>query len=130
MLLNDRPVSAAEASQQSALTLAYLGDAVFELLVREMLVINSHKTNGKLHFEATHFVSAKAQSEFVDKIMGIMTTEELAVYKRGRNSDAVPPKNTDVAVYQRATGLETLFGYLYLSGKTERIEELFELMVK
>ena len=125
MLLNDRPVSAAEASQQSALTLAYLGDAVFELLV-----INSHKTNGKLHFEATHFVSAKAQSEFVDKIMGIMTTEELAVYKRGRNSDAVPPKNTDVAVYKRATGLETLFGYLYLSGKTERIEELFELMVK
>jgi len=127
MLLNDRPVSAAEASQQSALTLAYLGDAVFELLVREMLVI---KTNGKLHFEATHFVSAKAQSEFVDKIMGIMTTEELAVYKRGRNSDAVPPKNTDVAVYKRATGLETLFGYLYLSGKAERIEELFELMVK
>ena len=62
MLLNDRPVSAAEASQQSALTLAYLGDAVFELLVREMLVINSHKTNGKLHFEATNLVSAKAQS--------------------------------------------------------------------
>lgn len=130
MLLNDKPVSSAEAAQQSALTLAYLGDAVFELLVREMLVVNSHKTNGKLHFEATHFVSAKAQSEFVDRITDTLTPEELSVYKRGRNSDAVPPKNTDVAVYKRATGLETLFGYLYLSGRTERVEELFELMVK
>ena len=67
MLLNDRPVSAAEASQQSALTLAYLGDAVFELLVREMLVINSHKTNGKLHVEATHFVSAEIPMPFPRK---------------------------------------------------------------
>ena len=129
MLLNDNAVSPAEASQQSALTLAYLGDAVYELLVREKLVIHSHKTNGKLHFEATRFVSAKAQSEFVEKILGTLTPEELSVYKRGRNSDAVPPKNTDVAVYKRATGLETLFGYLYLSGRTDRIEELFEIMV-
>ncbi len=121
MLLNDRPVSAAEASQQSALTLAYLGDAVFELLVREMLVINSHKTNGKLHFEATHFVSAKAQSEFVDKIMGIMTTEELAVYKRGRNSDAVPEKHRRCGLQTR-NGLETLFGIFIFreSGENRR----------
>lgn len=83
MLLNDNAVSPAEASQQSALTLAYLGDAVYELLVREKLVIHSHKTNGKLHFEATRFVSAKAQSEFVEKILGTLTPEELSVYKRG-----------------------------------------------
>ncbi len=130
MLLNDKAVSSAEAAQQSALTLAYLGDSVYELLVREMLVAHSHKKNGKLHFEATHFVSAKAQSEFFDKIADVLTEEELSVYKRGRNSDAVPPKNTDVVVYKRATGLETLFGYLYLSGKTDRVEELFDLMIK
>ena len=86
-----------------------------------MLVINSHKTNGKLHFEATYFVSAKAQSEFVDKIMGIMTTEELAVYKRGRNSDAVPRK-TPTLRFTNAQRLETLFGIFIFreSGENRR----------
>lgn len=130
MLVNDKVISCHDAAQISPLTLAYLGDGVYELLVREKLVLRSNKSNGKLHFEATHFVSAKAQSEFVEKIMDILTEEEIAVYKRGRNSDAVPPKNTELSDYKRATGLEALFGYLYLSGQMERVEFLFGKMTE
>ena len=118
------------ADEISPLTLAFVGDGVYDLLVREYLVRKANRSVGELNKIKVSLVNCKSQAQFAKILMPELTEKELAVYKRGRNSDAVPPKNTDVAVYKRATGLETLFGYLYLSGKTERIEELFELMVK
>ena len=119
-----------DAAMYSPLTLAYLGDCVYELLVREALVRKGNKPNGKLHGEATKFVSAKGQSEAFLKIEHILTEEELAVFKRGRNAHSVPNKNNDADEYRRATGLETLFGYLRLCGDDERIAELFREITK
>ncbi len=119
-----------EAAMYSPLTLAYLGDCVYELLVRETLVRKGNKPNGKLHGEATKFVSSKGQSEAFLKIEHILTEEEIAVFKRGRNAHSVPNKNNDADEYRRATGLETLFGYLRLCGDDDRIEELFREIIK
>ncbi|MBQ2720676.1 MAG: ribonuclease III [Clostridia bacterium] len=119
-----------EAAMYSPLTLAYLGDCVYELLVREMLVRKGNKPNGKLHGEATKFVSSKGQSEAFLKIEHILTEEEIAVFKRGRNAHSVPNKNNDADEYRRATGLETLFGYLRLCGDDERIADLFKEIIK
>jgi len=119
-----------EAAMYSPLTLAYLGDCVYELLVREMLVRKGNKSNGKLHGEATKFVSSKGQSEAFLKIEHILTEEEIAIFKRGRNAHSVPNKNNDADEYRRATGLETLFGYLRLCGNDERIAELFKEIIK
>lgn len=119
-----------EAAMYSPLTLAYLGDCVYELLVRETLVRKGNKPNGKLHGEATKFVSSRGQSEAFLKIEHILTEEEIAVFKRGRNAHSVPNKNNDADEYRRATGLETLFGYLRLCGDDDRIEELFREIIK
>ena len=119
-----------EAATYSPLTLAYLGDCVYELLVREALVRKGNKPNGKLHSEATKFVSCKGQSDTFLRIESILSEEEIAVFKRGRNAHSVPNKNNDADEYRRATGLETLFGYLRLCGNDERIDELFKEIIK
>ena len=126
MIQNDKTITKREASLYSPLTLAYLGDGVFEILVREKLVLRHNAPNGKLHKEAKGYVSAKAQSRIADMIQTELTEEELHIYKRGRNANSVPPKNADPAEYSKATGLEALFGYLYLAGETARLEYLFE----
>ncbi|MBO5221707.1 MAG: ribonuclease III [Clostridia bacterium] len=128
MLRNDHPITEAEARQYSPLTLAYLGDGVYELLVRETLVLQNNRPNGQLHREALQFVSAKGQSDGLEAILPLLTEEEQAMFKRGRNSDAAGHRNSDIIQYKRATGLETLFGYLYLTGKTDRLEELFRIL--
>lgn len=128
MLKNDRPISPSQARQYSPLTLAYLGDGVYELLVRETLVLQENRPNGQLHREALNFVSAAAQSDGLEEIFPLLTEDELAIFKRGRNSDAVGHRNSDVIQYKRATGLEALFGYLYLIGATDRLEELFQAL--
>lgn len=125
MLKNDHPISEGQAKQYSPLTLAYLGDGVYELLVRETLVLRDNRPNGQLHREALRFVSATAQSNGLETVLPLLTETEEAIFKRGRNSDAVGHRNSDVIQYKRATGLETLFGFLYLTGQTERLEELF-----
>ncbi len=119
-----------EAAMYSPLTLAYLGDCVYELLVREMLVREGNRPNGKLHEEAKTYVSASGQSEAFLKIEGMLTEEEKAVYRRGRNAHSVPNKNNDFDEYRRATGLEALFGYLRLCGDEDRINELFREIIK
>ncbi len=126
MLRNDHPITEAEARQYSPLTLAYLGDGVYELLVRETLVLQTNRSNGILHREALQYVSATGQSTGLEAILPLLTEEELSIFKRGRNSNATGHRNSDIIQYKRATGLETLFGYLYLIGKTDRLEELFE----
>lgn len=111
----------------SELALAHVGDGVFELLVRTWLCsAHAAATNKNLHKLTVSYVQAPAQAAFVEALLPLLTEEETAIYKRGRNAHShAAPKNATPGQYARATGLETLFGYLYLSGQTERVNALF-----
>jgi len=113
----------------SPTSLAYLGDAVIELMVRECLIVRCEAVKvSKLNELSREFITAKAQSAAVELILPVLSEEETDIFKRGRNSSHLSvPKNSSTADYRRATGLECLFGYLHLSGQTERIEQLFEI---
>ena len=114
------------ANEVSNAALAYLGDCVIELKVRKFLVECGISHSADLNREALVFVKAGAQSEAVKKLLPILTDEETAVFKRGRNNGhSSAPKSATVGQYRAATGMETLFGQLYLDGKFERIDELF-----
>lgn len=115
----------------SSLGLAHLGDAVYEILVRTMLITEGRTTNAHLHRDTTKLVCAPAQAEAAAKILPSLTEEEAAIYRRGRNSELHNiPKNATHGQYSKATGLEALFGALYLMGKSERIRELFSLIME
>ncbi len=104
-----------------------MGDAVYEQLVREKLVLTANMPVGKLHKEAVSRVRAAYQSVAVDVITPMLTEDEIAMMKRGRNATSnTVPKSSNPVEYRRATSLETLFGYLYLLENTERIREIFE----
>ncbi len=110
---------------------AFLGDSVYELLVREE-ILSRHTSlpPGKLHNYAVQMVRASAQARAFHVVEPMLTGEELAAYKRGRNASAVtPPKHTDAMVYRTATGFEALLGDLYLRGKKDRIRELFRAIL-
>lgn len=112
--------------QLSPLNLAFIGDCVYEMLVRETLVIDANRPVNDLHRESVKFVSAKAQTAAFEKIKDILTEEEMAVYKRGRNAKVGhSPKSATEGEYHCATGVEALFGYLYLTEQLDRIKELF-----
>ena len=128
MIENKSPVSPLEAAQYSPLTLAYLGDCVYEMFVREILVLRANMSNGKLHGIAKNYVSAAGQSRAVEILRPLVTPEEEAVFRRGRNSGAVPNKNNDAGQYHAATGLEALFGYLYLTGDCRRLHDFVTLV--
>lgn len=114
------------ANQYGALSLAYLGDAIYEIYVRSFLLSKSDMKVNELHKKATKFVCASAQSEFYHRIEGMLTEEESAVFHRGRNTKSHPPKNAQMSDYRNATGVETLLGYLYLQNRTDRISELMQ----
>lgn len=115
----------------SPLTLAYIGDAIFELVVRTVLVERKNTQAEKLHKAATKIVKAETQALMIEAIKEELTEEELAVYKRGRNAKAVTrAKNATMSEYRRATGFEALMGYLYLKGDIERMIELIHLAVE
>lgn len=115
----------------SALGLAHCGDAVFELLVRSWLCESGKATTKDLHKTAVQYVCAPAQAERVDRMLPLLTEEEAAQYRRGRNAHVhTIPKNATHQQYSKATGLECLFGWLYLSGQTARINELFVLTME
>ena len=108
------------------LSLAYLGDAVIELLARERLLQSGLTNTGKLSALARAFVTAKNQSRAIERILPMLNEEETAYYKRGRNANGIcAPKSATVGEYRRATGMEALFGYLHLSGQQDRARELF-----
>lgn len=114
----------------SNLGLAHIGDGVFELLCRSFLCAKGEKTVAQLHKDTVQMVKAPAQAEFVEKLLPLLTEEELAYYRRGKNSHVhAVPKGATPAQYAKATGLETLFGALYLSGQTERLNELFHHLI-
>ena len=106
--------------------LAYLGDSVIELKVRELLVNRGISGSGELNRASLAFVKASAQAAAMHKIIPLLSDDEALVYKRGRNmSGGNVPKSATMAEYRAATGMEVLFGYLHLQGKSDRISELF-----
>jgi len=118
-------------NEYSPLVLAYMGDAVYEMYIRSLLVSGHNTQVNKLHKEATKLVKAKAQSEIFEKIFPHLTEEELNIFKRGRNAHSyTSAKNADIVDYRCATGFEALIGYLYITGNMERINELLKLGIE
>lgn len=119
-----------EVNMYSPLSLAFLGDSVYDTLVREKLLRSANMPAAKLHSAKIKLVCAEFQSVAYDKLTEILTEKELAVLKRGRNATGnTVPKHAEAAEYRRATAVESLFGYLYLLGNTERIAELFDIIM-
>ena len=115
----------------SNLGLAHMGDCVFEILCRGYLCARGGRNVGNLHRDTIHMVKASSQARFVDKLLPLLTEEELAYYRRGKNSHVhAVPKSCTPAEYAKATGLEALFGALYLAGQTDRINELFKKVIE
>ncbi|MGM9588728.1 MAG: Mini-ribonuclease 3 [Faecousia sp.] len=115
----------------SNLGLAHMGDCVFEILCRGWLCAKGGKNVGNLHRDTIAMVKASSQAAFVDKLLPYLTEEELAYYRRGKNAHVhAVPKSCTAAEYAKATGLEALFGALYLAGQTDRINELFKTVME
>ena len=115
----------------SSLGLAHLGDGVFELMVRSWLCLHGKATSRGLHKATVRYVAAPAQARAVEKILPLLDEEEGDVFRRGRNtSPHSVPQNASRADYQAATGLEALFGWLWLQGRTQRLNELFAAMME
>lgn len=114
----------------SNLGLAHMGDCVYEILCRAYLCARGEKTVDRLHRDTIRMVKATTQAKFAELMLPLLTDEEQAYYRRGKNSHVHGvPKSASPAEYAKATGVETLFGYLYLSGQKERANELFGLVV-
>ena len=124
-------LSSDEIKGISSIGLAHLGDAVYELLVRTWLCAHGKATGKCLHRATIELVCAPKQAEFSEKILPLLTEEEQAVFKRGRNANVHSiPQHASRAQYQQATALEALLGWLYLNGRRERINELFNIMME
>ena len=117
-----------KTGEMNGASLAYLGDAVIELKVREMLLSRDVGDVGKMNKIADTLVRATYQSQAMDRLLPLLTEEETAVYKRGRNTHShTIPKSAKVSDYRKATGMEALFGFLHLEGRTERLGQLFDV---
>ncbi len=118
----------ADLRTYSPLTLAYIGDAVYELVIRTLLVKHGNAQTNWLHKKASSLVKASAQAEMIEKLLPILTEEEEAVYRRGRNAKSYTmAKNATMSDYRKATGFEALMGYLYLKEDLGRMIELIRL---
>ena len=112
----------------SPLTLAYIGDGIYELYIRTILVEQGNRQASKLHKHASRLVKAPAQSEMIETLEPLFTPEEEAVYKRGRNAKSyTTAKNATTGEYRRATGFEAVMGYLYLTGQHFRMIDLIKI---
>lgn len=126
----NRKISREDIMMLSPLQLAYIGDAVYELLIRTNLLTKDSNVN-QLHKMTTKYVKAKAQSDIIHKIEDCLTDEEKSLVKRGRNTKVnSSPKNADLLDYKYATGFECLFGYLYLTNQDNRLGEIFDSIIK
>ena len=124
-------MSVQDVNKLSMLALAHVGDGVYELLFRSRLCIMGHSSVSNLHRLTVSHVNAVAQAKAAEKIMPFLEEDELAIYKRGRNTKVNSvPHNANIGQYHAATGLEALFGWLYLLGRTDRIKALFNLIVE
>ena len=121
----------AQVKEITNLGLAHVGDGVYELLCRCYLVSKGGKTVLKLHKDTVELVKAPTQAKFADKLKPMLTEEEMDYFRRGKNAHThAAPKSATPQEYAKATGLETLFGALYLAGKTERLNELFAILME
>ena len=129
MLLSDEKL---DLRLINPLTLAFVGDGVYEMLAREQVVRKFTSLSAKkLHSLTVEIVCATAQCRGFEKIEPMLTEQELGIFKRGRNASGVTaPKHTHISVYRTATGVEALFGWLYMSGQSERLRELFEIILE
>ena len=128
--MNTDKLTEREANSYSPLTLAFLGDSVYDTLVREHLLRRANMPVAKLHTAKIKLVCAEFQSKTYDLVAEKLSDHELAVLKRGRNATGnTVPKHADAVEYRRATAVESLFGYLYLTGQEQRIKELFAVMM-
>ena len=124
-------LSKPEIDAISNLGLAHMGDCVFEILCRAYLCARGEKTVDRLHRDTIAMVKAPAQAQFADRMLPLLTEEERAYYRRGKNAHVhAVPRGATPAEYAKATGLEALFGALYLAGRTERINELFKAVME
>ena len=120
-----------EINAISNLGLAHMGDCVFEILCRSWLCAKGGKNVGNLHRDTINMVKAASQAKFADKLLPLLTEEELAFYRRGKNSHVhAVPKSCTPAEYAKATGLEAFFGAMYLAGRTDRLNELFKTVME
>ena len=120
-----------EGNALNGLSLAFIGDAVYEIMVREHLLRNGSLQIGKLHKMAVEMVRASFQASVFDFLEPLLTEEENSILHRGRNASATHiPKNANAIEYRKATGVESLFGWLYLEQKNERIRELFDMILE
>ena len=121
----------AEIDAISNLGLAHMGDCVYEMLVRAYLCAQGNKTVAQLHKQTISMVKATYQAAFVDKMLPLLTEEEMTYYRRGKNSHVhAVPKSATPAQYAKATGLEAMFGYLFLSGQKDRANEIFNIVME
>ena len=127
----DATLSDDKLHAMSSIGLAHLGDAVYELLVRTYLCVHGKATGKGLHRATVALVCAPKQAELSEKLLPLLTEEEQDVFRRGRNANVhTIPHSADRAQYQKATALETLFGWLYLKGEKERVNALFAAMME
>lgn len=119
------------AYQYSPLALAYMGDSILDLLMKKYFVTHSNMQPHKYHVEVSKIVKAVNQADYIDQIMEELSEDELDVYKRGRNTNThSKAKNATMGQYRKATGLEALYGYLYLKGDMERLQYFVNGMIK
>lgn len=115
----------------SPLTLAYIGDCVYDLVIRTVVVERGNEPANKLHKKTVAYVKAQTQATMIEALLPYLTEEEEAVYKRGRNAKSyTSAKNASIGDYRKATGMEALVGYLYLTGQEARIMELIKTGLK
>lgn len=115
----------------SPLTLAYIGDAIYDLVIRTVVVERANRSAKNLHKTVIRYVNARTQAQMIEVLEDELSEEEAAVYHRGRNAKAyTTAKNASVAEYRMATGLEALFGYLYMNGETDRLLTLVRLALE
>lgn len=115
----------------SPLTLAYIGDGIFDLVIRSVVVGKGNTKASQLHQRTSHIVKAKTQAEMIDALEDVLTEEEADIYRRGRNAKSpTMAKNATMADYRKATGFEALMGYLYLKDDFERVVELTKIAVE
>ena len=129
LLSIEKPIDKAQAKQINPVTLAFLGDAVYSLYVREKLVLFHENKTANLQRSSSKIVSAKGQSEFLERVLPLFSEEELEIFKRCRNAKkGTKSKNASVADYNRSTGFEAVIGYLYAIGDTARIGYLLSFI--
>lgn len=126
-LVDHFPLTKSELRSYSPLSLAYIGDCIYELMIRTMIVTRGNERPASYHGTTISYVNAAAQTRVLAGIKPVLTEEENAVFRRGRNAKSLSPaKNQSLHDYRIATGFEALMGYLYLSGQSGRIQELLE----